>query len=128
MLEALVIAGIVAAPLGSAALFLPTRHRKRAAGAWAALWRVILAVVGSAVLAAAAAGVLHLLKATEGNLILGGTAVALAGLLWLPVTKNWSPRAHLCWASSTYLFAVYLVYALEWTFASHLGEIGRAHV
>ena len=126
MLEALVIAGIVAAPLGSAALFLPTRHPKRAAGAWAALWRVILAVVGSAVLAAAAAGVLHLLKATEGNLILGGTAVALAGLLWLPVTKNWSPRAHLCWASSTYLFAVYLVYALEWTFASHLGPASTA--
>ena len=126
MLEALVIAGLVAAPLGSAALFLPARHHARAAGAWAATWRVILAVVGSAVLAAAAAGVLYLLKATEGNLILGGAAVALAGLLWLPVTRNWSPRAHLCWASSTYLFAVYLVYALEWTFASHLGPASTA--
>ena len=121
MLEALVIAGLVAAPLGSAALFLPARHHTRAAGARAAIWRVILAVLGSAVLAAAAAAVLYLLKATEGNLILGGSAVALAGLLWLPVTRNWSPRAHLCWASSTYLFAVYLVFALEWTFASHLG-------
>ena len=29
MLEALVIAGLVAAPLGSAALFLPGRHRYR---------------------------------------------------------------------------------------------------
>jgi cellulose synthase/poly-beta-1,6-N-acetylglucosamine synthase-like glycosyltransferase len=47
--------------------------------------------------------------------------VALACLLWLPVTRNWSARAYLCWASSTFLFAVYLVYALEWTFASHLG-------
>src|SRR5580700_4347185 len=120
MLEALVIAGIVAAPLGSAALFLPARHHERA-GAWAAAWRVILAVTGSAVLGGAAAGVLYLLKATEDNLITGGAAVAAAGLIWIPVTRNWSPRALLCWASSTYLFAVYLVYALEWTFASHLG-------
>src|SRR6204780_273358 len=120
MLEALVIAGIVAAPLGSAALFLPARHHERA-GAWAAAWRVIRAVAGSAVLGGAAAGVLYLLKATEDNLITGGAAVAAAGLIWIPVTRNWSPRALLCWASSTYLFAVYLVYALEWTFASHLG-------
>ena len=58
MLEALVIAGLVAAPLGSAALFMPARHHARTAGARAAIWRVILAVAGSAVLAAAAAGVL----------------------------------------------------------------------
>ena len=65
MLEALVIAGLVAAPLGSAALFLPARHHRRPASIWAAIWRVILAIAGSAVLAAAAAGVLYLLKATE---------------------------------------------------------------
>jgi cellulose synthase/poly-beta-1,6-N-acetylglucosamine synthase-like glycosyltransferase len=121
MLEALVIAGMVAAALSTVALFLPGRHHARAAGAWAALWRVIKVIAGSAVLAAAAAGVLYLLDATEGNIILGGAAVAAAGLAWLPVTRNWSARAQLCWASSTYLFGVYLVYALEWTFASHLG-------
>src|SRR6185437_10631914 len=93
MLEALVIAGLVAAPLGSAALFLPARHHWRAASVWAAIWRVILAVSGSAMLAAAAAGVLYLLRATEENLIMGSAAVALAGLVWLPVTRNWSPRA-----------------------------------
>jgi cellulose synthase/poly-beta-1,6-N-acetylglucosamine synthase-like glycosyltransferase len=120
MLEALVIAGLVAAPLGSAALFLPGRRRYRA-GTLAAIWRVILAVFGSAVLGAAGAGVLHLLHATEGNVILGGAAVTAVGVLWLPVTRNWSPRAQLCWASCTYLFAVYLVYAIEWTFASDLG-------
>ena len=54
MLEALVIAGMVAAPLGSATLFLPARNRARRAGAWAALWRVVRAIAGSAVLAAAA--------------------------------------------------------------------------
>ena len=97
MLEALVIAGLVAAPLGSAALFLPARHHERA-GVWAAIWRVILVITGSVVFAAAAAGVLYLLKATEANLVIGAAGVALAGLLWLPVTRNWSPRAHLCWA------------------------------
>src|ERR1700728_2510173 len=120
MLEALVIAGLIAAPLGSAALFLPGRRRYRR-GPLAAIWRVILAVFGSAVLGAAGAGVLHLLHATEGNVILGGAAVTAVGVLWLPVTRNWSPRAQLCWASCTYLFAVYLVYAIEWTFASDLG-------
>jgi cellulose synthase/poly-beta-1,6-N-acetylglucosamine synthase-like glycosyltransferase len=125
MLEALVIAGLVAAPLGSAALFLPGRHRGRA-GIWAAIGRAILAVIGTAVLGAAAAGVLYLLKATQANLIIGAAGVVLAGLLWLPVTRNWSPRALLCWASSTYLFVVYLVYALEWTFASHLGAASTA--
>jgi cellulose synthase/poly-beta-1,6-N-acetylglucosamine synthase-like glycosyltransferase len=121
MLEALVIAGMVAAPLASVALFLPGRRHERSASTWAAIWRVILVITGSAVLAAAAAGVLYLLKATEGNIILGGAAVAVVGLLWLPVTTNWTPRAHLCWATSTYLFAMYLLYALEWTFASDLG-------
>jgi cellulose synthase/poly-beta-1,6-N-acetylglucosamine synthase-like glycosyltransferase len=120
MLEALVIAGLVAAPLGSASLFLPASNRGRT-GFWAVLWRVILAVIGSAVLVAAVAGVLYLLKATEENLVIGAGAVAAACVLWLPLTRNWSPRALLCWASCTYLFVVYLVYALEWTFASHLG-------
>jgi len=119
MLEGLVIAGLVAAVLGSAALFLPG-GRHDGASIWAATWRVILAIIGSAVLGAAAAGVLYLLKATEVNLIVGGAAVVAAGLLWLPVTWHWLPRAHLCWSSTTFLFVVYLVYALRWTFASHL--------
>ena len=55
MLEALVIAGMVAAPLASVALFLPGRRHERSAGTWAAIWRVILVITGSAVLAAAAA-------------------------------------------------------------------------
>ncbi len=42
-------------------------------------------------------------------------------VIWLPVTRRWSPRAHLCWASTTFLFVVYLTFALDWTFASHLG-------
>ncbi len=126
MLEALVIAGLVAAPLGSASLFLPASHRRRPGGAWRAVWRGFLAVAGTAVLAAAAAAVLYLLRATRENLVIGAGAVALAGLVWLPVTRRWLPRAHLCWASCTYLFTVYLVYALEWTIASDLGPESTA--
>ncbi len=57
MLQAMLLAGIVAAPLGSAALFLPVRR---------------------------------------------------------------------CWASSVFLFVVFLTYALEWTFDSHLGLASTA--
>jgi hypothetical protein len=121
MLQALLLAGIVAAPLGSAALFLPGRPRDRGAGAWPATRRLLLALTGTVVLAAAAAGVLRLLHATEHNLVAGAAGVVLASLIWLPVTRRWSGPAHLCWASSVFLFVVYLTYALEWTFASHLG-------
>jgi len=47
---------------------------------------------GRLCLAPPARGVLHLLHATEGNVILGGAAyVTAVGVLWLPVTRNWSP-------------------------------------
>jgi glycosyltransferase involved in cell wall biosynthesis len=121
MLAALLLAGIVAAPLGSAGLFVPARPRARVAGAWAASRRFILALAATAVLAAVVAGVLRLLHATEHNLVAGVAGVAVASLIWLPVTRRWSARAHLCWSSSVFLFVVYLVFALEWTFESHLG-------
>jgi Glycosyltransferase like family 2 len=121
MLQALLLAGIVAAPLGSAALFVPARLADRGAGTWPAVRRFVLAVIGTALLAAAVAGVLRLLGATEHNLIAGTAGVVVASLVWLPVTRRWSARAHLSWASSVFLFVVYLIYALEWTFDSHLG-------
>ncbi len=49
-----------------------------------------------------------------------------ASLIWLPVTRRWSARAHLCWSSSVFLFVVYLVFALDWTFESHLGPASTA--
>ena len=71
MLQALLLAALVAAPLGSAALFVPARLIDRGTGAWSAVRRFMLAVIGTAVLAAAAAGVLRLLGATEHNLVAG---------------------------------------------------------
>jgi Glycosyltransferase like family 2 len=121
MLAALLLAGIVAAPLGSAGLFVRARPQARVAGGWAASRRFILALAGTAVLAAVVAGVLRLLHATEHNLVAGVAGVAVGSLIWLPVTRRWNARAHLCWSSSVFLFVVYLVFALRWTFESHLG-------
>jgi hypothetical protein len=126
MLAALLLAGIVAAPLGSAGLFVRARSRTRAAGAWAASRRFVLALIGTAVLAAAAGGVLRLVHATEHNLVAGVAGLLIASLIWLPVTRRWSARAHLCWSSSVFLFVVYLVFALRWTFESHLGPASTA--
>jgi cellulose synthase/poly-beta-1,6-N-acetylglucosamine synthase-like glycosyltransferase len=121
MLQALLLAGIVAAPLGSAVLFLPARRHARGAGTWPAVRRFALAVIGTAVLAAAVGAILRELGASEHNLVAGVAGLVFASVLWMPVTRRWSARAHICWASSVFLFVVYLTYALEWTFHSHLG-------
>jgi len=126
MLAALLLAGIVAAPLGSIALLLPIRARRGRPGAWSTTRRFLLALIGTVVLIALVAGVLELLGLTEHRLIVGIAGVAFASLVWLPATRQWSARAHLCWASSVFLFVVYLAYALDWTFASHLGAASTA--
>ena len=121
MLAALLLAGMVAAPLGSIALFSPAHQHAQTTGTWPAIRRFGLAVLGTAVLAAAVAGALRLLHVSEHNLVAGLAGILFASLVWLPVTRRWNARAHLAWASTTFLFVVYLTYALEWTFASHLG-------
>jgi cellulose synthase/poly-beta-1,6-N-acetylglucosamine synthase-like glycosyltransferase len=126
MLQALLLAGIVAAPLGSAALFLPIRRRVSGAGTWSAVRRFVFAVLGTAVLAAAVAVILRAIGASEHNLVAGVAGVVFASLVFLPMTRRWSARAHVCWASTVFLFVVYLVYALEWTFDSHLGAASTA--
>jgi len=127
LLQALLLAGIVAAPLGSVALFLPARRHTRNAGAWPAIRRLTLAVIGTVVLAAAVTAVLReFLHATRQNLIAGAAAVVFASLIWMPATRRWSARAHVCWASSVFLFVVYLTYALDWTLTSHLGPVSTA--
>jgi cellulose synthase/poly-beta-1,6-N-acetylglucosamine synthase-like glycosyltransferase len=126
MLQAMLLAGIVAAPLGSAALFVPVRRHARSAGTWPAIRRFTLAVIGTVVLAAIVAGVLRLIGASEHNLLAGVAGVVFASLVWMPVTRRWNARAHVCWASSVFLFVVFLTYALEWTFNSNLGPASTA--
>src|SRR5260370_28295741 len=120
MLQALLLAGVVAAPLGSAALFVPARLVDRGVGTWPAVRRVVLTVIGTAVLAAVVAGVLRLIGATEHNLLAGAAGVVVASLIWLPVTRRWSARAHLAWASTLFLFVVDLVFPVEWTLHPNL--------
>ena len=126
VLQAMLLAGIVAAPLGSVALFLPARRHARRAGTWSAVRRFVLALIGTVVLAVAVAVILRLLGASRHNLVAGVAGVVFASLIWMPVTRRWSARAHMCWASSVFLFVVFLTYALEWTFDSHLGPASTA--
>jgi cellulose synthase/poly-beta-1,6-N-acetylglucosamine synthase-like glycosyltransferase len=126
MLAALLLAGIVAAPLGSAGLFLPVKRRVRGAGTWPAIRRFVLALVGTLALAVLVAEALQLFGVSTRNLVAGIAGVVVASLVWLPVTRRWNARAHLCWASSVFLFAVYLTFALEWTLESHLGAASTA--
>jgi cellulose synthase/poly-beta-1,6-N-acetylglucosamine synthase-like glycosyltransferase len=126
MLAALLLAGIVAAPLGTAALLVRGRRRTDGGGWWSSTRRLTFAVAGTAVLAAVVAGVMHLLGVGGPGLVAGAAGVAAASLAWLPATRRWSARAHLCWASSIFLFVMYLAFVLEWTFASHLGALSTA--
>jgi cellulose synthase/poly-beta-1,6-N-acetylglucosamine synthase-like glycosyltransferase len=113
---------MIAAPLGSVALLLPVRTPDGRAGAWSATRRFVLAVVGTVVLVALVGVVLKLLLGVnKHNLIVGIAGVAAASVIWLPATRQWSARAHLCWATSVFLFVIYLAYALEWTINSNLG-------
>jgi hypothetical protein len=121
MLEALLLAGMIAAPLGSIALLMPVPTRTGKPGTWSATRRFLLAVIGTVILAVLVAGVLKLLGVSQHNLILGIAGVAFASVVWLPATRQWSARAHLCWATSVFLFVTYLAYALDWTITSNLG-------
>ncbi len=126
MLAALVLAGILAAPVGTAALLVSSRHPKRTTGAWPATRRFALAIVGTAVLAALVGVAMRLLGVTEHNTIAGVAGLVAGSLIWLPVTRRWNARGHLCWATSIFLFVVYLDYVLQWTFDSHLGPTSEA--
>jgi len=126
VLAALVLAGILAAPLGTAALLVSSRHPKRTTGAWPATRRFAFAIVGTAVLAALVGVAMRLLGVTEHNTIAGVAGLIAGSLIWLPVTRRWNARGHLCWATSIFLFVVYLDYVLQWTFDSHLGPTSEA--
>src|SRR5215470_12486056 len=108
MVETLLLAGIVAAPLGSAGLFLRARRWGRTAGFWPSARRLTMAVAGTCVLAAIVAAALRLLDVSRHHLVEAVAGLVLASLVWLPLTRRWNARAHLCWSSSVFLFVVYL--------------------
>ncbi len=120
------MAGIVAAPIGTAALLVQARRRARTSGAWPAFRRFAFAIGGTAALAAIVIGALRLLGDSEHLAIDGAAGLAIASLAWLPVTRRWNARGHLCWSSTIFLFVVYLAFVLQWTFDSNLGPAGTA--
>jgi cellulose synthase/poly-beta-1,6-N-acetylglucosamine synthase-like glycosyltransferase len=126
MLAALVLAGIVAAPLGTAGLLVQARRQSRSAGTWPAIRRFGFAIGGTVVLAAIVIAALRLLGDSEHLAIEGAAGLAVSSLVWLPVTRRWNARGHLCWSSSIFLFVVYLAFVLQWTFDSHLGAASTA--
>jgi cellulose synthase/poly-beta-1,6-N-acetylglucosamine synthase-like glycosyltransferase len=126
-MHALLLAGILAAPLGLAGLLMPVkRHARTVSGPWLAIRRLVLAVVATAALAAVVAVSLRLLRVSAHGQAVGVAGVVLASLGWLPATRRWTARAHLCWASSIFLVIVYLTVALERTFASRSGAASTA--
>ena len=109
-MHALLLAGILAAPLGFAGLVMPVkRHARTAAGSLAAIRRLVLAVIATTALAAVVAASLRLLRVSGRGQAVGVAGVVCVSLAWLPATRRWTARAHLCWASSTFLFVVYLM-------------------
>jgi cellulose synthase/poly-beta-1,6-N-acetylglucosamine synthase-like glycosyltransferase len=126
VLAALVLAGIIAAPIGTAGLLVQARPRPRTSGAWPAIRRFSFAIIGTVVLAAVVVAALRLLGDSEHLAIDAAAGLAVSSLIWLPVTRRWSARGHLCWSSTIFLFVVYLAFVLQWTFDSHLGPASTA--
>jgi cellulose synthase/poly-beta-1,6-N-acetylglucosamine synthase-like glycosyltransferase len=126
MLAALLLSGIITAPLASAALFVPVHRRGRVSGKWPAFRRLTLSLLGTAALGALLAGALRLLGVAPASVLAGLAGFAVASVVWLPATRRWNARAHLCWASTVFLFIAYLTFVLDWTFASQLGPASTA--
>jgi cellulose synthase/poly-beta-1,6-N-acetylglucosamine synthase-like glycosyltransferase len=124
VLAAFLLAGLVAAPTATAALFSRSMTVRRRAGAWWSAGRLLVSTIGTVVLAAVVAGVLHLLDVTRANTVAGVAGLVVFSALWLPATRHWIARAHLAWAATFYLFVAYLTYMVWWTFVSHLGVLG----
>ena len=121
MLAALLITGLVAAGLTTLALLASTPGSSgRAHGIWPWSRRLLLALIGTALIDAISGGVLLGLDATRRNIIVSIAALTVASLVWLPFTRRWSARGHLCWSTTFFLFAAYLAFMLEWTFTSGL--------
>jgi hypothetical protein len=59
-----------------------------------------MAIIGTIVLAAAVAVILRLPGVTQHNQAAGVAGVAFASAIFMPLTRRWSARAHMCWASS----------------------------
>jgi cellulose synthase/poly-beta-1,6-N-acetylglucosamine synthase-like glycosyltransferase len=87
---------------------------------------LVLAVLGTVAMAALGAALLEAIGATQRNVAVAVAGILVMSLVWMPVTRRWSAAGHLCWSMTILLFTSYLVFMLQWTFASHLGAAGTA--
>jgi len=126
LLAALVLAGIIAAPIGTAFLLIRARRPARTTGIWPAIRRFGFAIGGTFVLALIVVIALRLLGDSQHYAVEGAAGLAVASLVWLPVTRRWNARGHLCWSSTIFLFVVYLAFVFQWTIDSHLGAASTA--
>ena len=124
MIAALLLAGLFAVPIATIALFVRTPRLGAVEGAWPATRRMVFAVLMTAGLAAVVAGALLAIGVTSRNVAVGVAGLIIVSVAWLPLTRPWSGRAHVCWSATTFLFAAYLIFMIDWTFASHLGAGG----
>src|SRR4051812_31932397 len=122
MLAALLVAGLVAGVLSTLILLapFPAADTERSYGWWPWSRRLFLALIATGVLDMVVAAVLMLLNATRHNVVVSVAAVTIASLVWLPFTRRWSARGHMCWSSTVFLFAAYLAFMLAWTFTNGL--------
>ncbi|MGH3744898.1 MAG: glycosyltransferase, partial [Mycobacteriales bacterium] len=127
MLAGLLVAALVAAVLSTVVLLAPVpAGMGRVTGAWPWSRRLLLALVGTVVVDAVACGVLFGIGGTRRNVVVAAVAAAVASLLWLPITRRWSARGHLCWSTTVFLFAAYLAFMLDWTLFSGLPVASEA--
>ena len=74
--------------------------------------RLVLALVGTAVLAVVGTAGVWALSSRPDTSLVTFPILVIASLVWLPVTRRWNARAHLCWSMNFYLFVVYLAFML----------------
>ena len=115
----------IAVALVSTICAVGVRPRPRPPGAVAWSRRLVFALLGTAVLAIL--GGLVDAWFTGGRprqVALTEILLVVSSLIWLPFTRRWNARAHLCWSMSIFLFVVYLVFMLHWTFQAPLSTAG----
>ena len=124
LIAAFLLAGLFAVPIATLAMFVRTPRLGAAEGAWPATRRMVFAVLMTAALAVLVSAALLAIGVTSRNVTVAVAGLIVVSIAWLPLTRRWSGRAHVCWSATTFLFASYLVFMIDWTFASHLGAGG----
>ena len=124
LLGGLLLAGIIVGVCSTLALFVPVPNRF---GSGALMWtrRLVLALIGTAALAGIGTVGVWALSNRPGLAWVTFPVLLVASLVWLPVTRRWNARAHLCWSMNFYLFVVYLAFMLVWTLSTPLGIAGQ---